>query len=178
MAGLARSKIANLLQVGLNGASTNEKGRALEDVVCYIFEKVPGISVTKRNVRNVFDTEEVDVAFFNERRPKGFIFLPQIILVECKNWSGAVGSVEVAWFNEKLRSRGLTFGILVAANGITGDVKRKTDAHAIIAGALREQRNIIVLTSNELRDLRNSDDLIQLIKEKLCELAVEGTVFA
>ena len=45
-----------------------EMGKALEDVVRYVlFEKVPGISVTKRNVRNVFDTEEVDVAFFNER---------------------------------------------------------------------------------------------------------------
>ena len=178
MARIARNRVIKLLARGRNGATPTEKGRALEDTVCYVFGRVPGISVTKRNVHNVFHSEEIDVAFFNERHPLGFYYLPQIILVECKNWSVPLGSGEIAWFNEKLRNRGLEVGILVAANGITGNAKQRTDAHAIIAGALREQRMILVISTTELSTLQDTRDLIRLLKEKLCELAVEGTIFS
>ena len=158
------------------GSTNYEKGRALEDLFCHLFSLVPGITVTRRNTLSTFHDEEVDVAFWNERLHGGFPFLPYVLLVECKNWSKPVGSQEVAWFVTKLQTRGLTFGILVALNGITGSASARTDAHQIVAKALMEGRQLIVLERQTLESLRATDDLVLCIKEKLCDLAVSGTV--
>jgi hypothetical protein len=87
-----------------------------------------------------------------------------------------VGSEEVNWFDAKLRSRGLTFGILVTTLGITGQAADLTAAHAIVAAALREGRRLVVLTTDELLATASTEDLVRLIKRKLCDLAVKGTV--
>src|SRR4051812_4084580 len=121
--------MTEFVQAGLNGDTTATKGKALEDLVCYLFDLVPGISITHRNELNAFDTEEIDVAVWNDGDPSGLSFLPNIILIECKNWSARVSSAEVSWFDYKLRSRGLDFGILIAARGITGNVADLTAAH-------------------------------------------------
>lgn len=157
--------------------TTVEKGRALEELVCYLFEQVPGVSVGKRNALNTFKSEEIDVAFWNSREVDGFYFLPNIILVECKNWSEPVGSEEVNWFDSKLKRRGQPFGIFIAANGITGNARRIEAAHEIIRVALSEGRQLIVITRAEINNLRATEDLVKLIQEKLCELVVSGTLF-
>ena len=176
MAAFSAERIEAMLQEG-DGADTRaEQGRALENLICYLFENVPGITITRRNALNVFESEEIDVAFWNDLDPRGLPFLPRIILIECKNWSKAVGSEEVAWFDRKLLDRGLLFGILIAARGITGDPNGRTAAHQIVTQALREQRQLIVFTRNELEVMTDSDELIARIKEKLCELVVTGTV--
>jgi hypothetical protein len=90
-------------------------------LACYLFESIPGISVLHRNALNVFGSEEIDVAFWNEQDPEGLKWLEAFLLVECKNWSAAVGSAEVITFLAKLRNRGLDFGIMIAAKGITGN---------------------------------------------------------
>src|SRR5579864_4839579 len=90
-------------------ANTNyHKGKALEDLICFLFEAVPGI-MTRRNKKNIFETEEVDVFLWNEFFPGGLPSpaFPPHILVECKNWSEKVSSREVSWFDTKLRDRGL-----------------------------------------------------------------------
>lgn len=125
---------------------------------------------------NAFHTEKIDVALWNDGHADGFFFLPNIILVECKNWSSRVSSAELSWFDTKLRSRGLSFGVLVAANGITGDAAHITAAHSIVAAALREGRRLVVIRSDELLTLTDSPQLVRLVKEKLCDLAVKGTV--
>jgi hypothetical protein len=137
------------LAAGQAAATTREKAKALEDLICYVFECIPGISVTQRNTFDVFQAEEVDVAFWNDQHHQGMWFLPTVLLVECKNWSVPVSNDEVVFFDEKLRRRGLSFGILVAAKGITGDHARRTAAHATIARALAEQRQLIILTVDE-----------------------------
>ncbi len=118
----------------------------------------------------------IDVALWNDGRPDGLFCLPNFILVECKDWSHAVGSGEVNWFDSKLRNRGLNFGVLIATNGITGSVEDLTAAHAVVAAALREGRRLVVLRTQELVAITDSVELVRLVKEKLCELAVRGTV--
>jgi Restriction endonuclease len=135
MARISQRSIGQFLAAGQAAATTTEKGKAFEDLICYLFECIPGISVTKRNTLDVFQAEEIDVAFWNDQHHQGLRFLPNIILVECKNWSVAVSNDEVVFFDEKLRRRGLSFGILVAANGITGDPMRRTAAHETVARA-------------------------------------------
>ena len=164
------------VDAGNNGATTAHQGRAFENLICYVFEQIPGISITKRNELNAFNTEEIDVALWNDRHEDGLFFLPNIILVECKNWSKRVGSEEVNWFDSKLRNRGLNFGVLVAANGITGQARDLTAAHSIVAAALRERRRLVVIRTSEILSLVDSDQLVRLVKEKLCELAVGGAI--
>lgn len=164
------------VDAGINAATTAEQGRAFEDMLCYLFGRVPGVSITRRNVLNAFETEEIDVALWNEAYRDGLFFLPNIILVECKNWSNRISSIEVNWFAPKLRNRGLDFGILVSPRGITGDPQDVTAAHSIVAAALRERRRFVVVTTNELLGLADTDALALLLKEKLCDLAVKGTI--
>lgn len=176
MGTILRTTIEAYIDASANVATTAERGRALEDLICYVFTQVPGISVPRRNEMNAFQTEEIDVALWNDGHVEGFFFLPNIILVECKNWASKVGSAELSWFEAKLRSRGLSFGILVAPQGITGRAEDVTAAHSIVASALREGRRLVILKSDELLDLTDSLQLVRLVKEKLCDLAVKGTL--
>ena len=120
MVAISQRTVRRYFNNGAAATTTTEQGKALEDLICFVFEKLPGISVTRRNETNSFQTEEIDIAFCDEQHAKGLPFLPNVILVECKNWSKTVGSEQVNWFDTKLRNRGLSFGILVASNGITG----------------------------------------------------------
>jgi len=177
MAQFSSRHIQALLTQGLNASSTTEQGRALEQLVCYVFGKVPGIKIVRRDALNVFATEEVDVAFWNDKSRNGFYFLPNILLVECKNWSGPVGSQEVSYFGQRLQNRGRDHGILVAANGISGSAQDLKQAHYEIAMSLSRGLHILVLTGAELTALHKTNQLVDLLKGKLCELAVSGTVF-
>jgi len=175
---ISTSRVRRLLGTSDHGATTTERGRAFEDLICYLFELIPGITVTSRNRTNVFRSEEIDVAFWNEKSARGFSFLPNIILCESKDWSSPVGSVQVNWFDTKLRNRGMTLGILVALNGITGEAGDLTAAHHTISLALREQRQIVVMTRRDIESLRYGADLVRLIKQKLCDLAVNETTLS
>lgn len=177
MPDISPDEVKRHLEIGDKAKTMSEKGRALEDLVCYLFEQIPGVDHGKRNALNVFGSEEIDVAFWNKMDGSGFYFLPHIILVECKNWSRPVGSEEVDWFNSKLKRRGQTFGILVAASGVTGDSQRISAAHETIRIALSEGRRLVVVTRAEIERLRTTNELVSLIQEKLCELVVSGTLF-
>jgi len=177
MAPLSDAKVRQYLSVMQNAGSAAEKGRSLEDLLCYVFGKIPGIEITHRDQLNTFESEEIDIALWNDRSAGSLDFLPNIILIEAKNWSSAIGSSEVAWFDRKLQNRGLDFGIFVAVNGITGNATDRTAAHEIVAGSLRDHRRMVVMTGNDLFGLRQTDALVTLIKTKLCELAVTGTLF-
>ena len=161
--------------MGNNGESNAEKGTAFEDLICYVFGKVSGISITQRDVLNVFSSEEIDIALWNEQKPNGLPFLPNILLVECKNWSQPVSSGEVSWFGRKLESRGKDYGILIANMGITGNAQDLSSAHSIISSHLEKKRHIIVITREDIKSLDKTDDLILLIKEKLCLLSATGS---
>ena len=172
MTAIDQDAVQGFIDRGVNGATTAEQGRALEDLICYLFDLMPGIVITHRNVMNAFDTEEIDVALFNE----GIVSLPNVILVEAKNWSARVSSHEVSWFLTKLQNRGLEFGILITTLGITGNANELTAAYSLIAHALQNRRRLIVITTNEILSLADTDDLEKLIKTKLCDLAVRGTI--
>lgn len=107
---------------------------------------------------------------FNDKSTDGLAFLPNVILVECKNWTEPVSSAEVAWFDAKVRQRGRGFGILFAASGITGDRRDLTFAQPIIAWALADHRELVVVTVDDLAMLGSAEELIQLLKVKITQL--------
>ncbi|MBP1092156.1 restriction endonuclease [Bradyrhizobium diazoefficiens] len=176
MPAIQTATLQGYVAIGTGAGTTAVRGRALEDMICYLFGLVPGVSITHRNDMNPFNTEEIDVALWNEQDATGLHFLPNVVLIESKNWSNPVSSIEVNWFDTKLRNRGLDFGILVSPHGITGDADDLTAAHHIVATALKERRRLVVLTTGELLALADTDALGHLIKKKLCDLAVKGTI--
>ena len=173
-----QAEIQRRLQLCNSATTHHHKGKALEDLICFLFEAVPGI-MTRRNKKNIFDTEEVDVFLWNEFFPGGLPSpaFPPHILVECKNWAERVSSREISWFDTKLRDRGLFLGILIAMKGITGEPQRLTDAHFIVARALSEQRKIIIITREDIEGLASTSDLVMLLKLKLSDLFLTMTCF-
>jgi len=167
------------LQAALNRVdaveTVNEKGRALEDLICFLFPQIPGIEIAQRNALNAFLTEEVDVALWNARHNRGLYFLPHLLLLEAKNWSTPCGSQEVAYFVQRLHHRGCDHGILLAKGGITGNAQDLTQAHFEIATALGNGIRVLVLTPAEILGLTNTDELVDILKQKLCHLVVSGT---
>src|SRR5439155_19280945 len=127
-----------------------KKGKALEDLAVYLFTMIPGLTLSARDETNVFETEEIDVAFWNEQEPAGLKAFDEMILTECKNWSEPVGSLEVNWFLNRIEERGERFGILLAMNGITGKGKDLTAAHKIVANFLRKRIRMIVITKEDM----------------------------
>jgi hypothetical protein len=143
-----------------------QKGRVLEEVVCAIFELVPGVEVARRNVLNVAGTEEVDILFWNMRLPHGFYHLETPFLVECKNWSEPVPAREVVNFSHLLEMRACRDGILIAAGGITGTPGTLTEAYYEIAAALAKGRRILVIDRAGLEGFSNTDQVIEALKIK------------
>lgn len=176
MARLAVRSMANAVQRSEAAATSAAKGRALEDFICAVFDRVPGVEIIERNALNAFDTEELDVVIWNGQTRGGLHFLPNLLLVECKNWNAPVGSQEINYFAARLRQRSCDHGLLIAANGITGVANDLTAAHFQLATALASGIRILVFTMTELRALQTSDQLCVAIKRKLCQLVVTGTL--
>jgi hypothetical protein len=118
------------------------------------------------------------VAFFNNKLSKGLPFLEYLLLVECKNWSVPVGANHVREFATKLEHRACANGILVAANGITGSAQDRTAAHDAVRMTLAVRHiRLIVITRAEIEMWTDTAQIIDLLKRKLCEVTVDGSIF-
>jgi hypothetical protein len=148
------------------GLTATERGRALEDLIAGVFAAIPGVEVRARNAKSVFENEELDLVMANRGASDGLPFPGSYFSVECKNWSRPVGSTEVSWFATKLRRTSQSFGVLVAANGVTGRPADLTAAHFEAATALNEGQAVVVLTLKELRWLCSGEELANLLTEK------------
>src|SRR5205814_9513037 len=138
---------------------------------CYLLSGIPGIRITARNESNTFATEEIDVACYNGNDPAGLGALADFFLVECKGWTGAVGSEQVSWFLTKIRHRGLRFGILIAANGITGEPEQLDRAHFLVSTELASFGiRMVIVTREEIERLMSGEDFAKLIFQKVCTL--------
>ena len=175
MPGFWDTKLGERLGAARQARGSRVRGTLYEEFVCALFQSIAGITITQRNSFNVRGSQEIDVAFWNDQQPDGFWFLPNVILVECKNWMSPVTSSEVAWFDDKVRKRGLDFGLLFAARGVTGDRRSLADAHDIVARALGEGRRLLIVTSDEPMTLTDASSLVTLMKIKLTRLHASGT---
>jgi hypothetical protein len=151
------------------------KGKAFEELACYLVSGIPGISITARNETNTFGTEEIDVACKCDNDPLGLGNLADFFLVECKGWREPVTSVEVSWFLTKIRHRGVRFGILIAANGITGEAGHLERSHFLVSVELATSRiRMIIVTREEIEKLQSGEKFAELINQKVCRLHASG----
>ena len=172
-------KIANRLKQGDGAAVTEEIGAALEDVVDWTLCSLPGIRVLNRDFVNRANSAEIDLFLFNNPRLSPIEFMPQYLIVECKNWQAPVNSATVRDFIAKVRSTRLEVGILVAANGVTGDPQEQTAANDEIRAAFdRDGTKILVLTRAEIEAFRSTDDIVILFEEKFGKACLRSTTIA
>ena len=82
----------------------------------------------------------------------------------------------IAQYTTKRGGKRVIEKILIANNGITGNPADLDAAHNTIAMHLAQKRTIVVITRTEINGLRTTADVIHLIKEKMCDLAVGGRI--
>jgi hypothetical protein len=159
-----------------DGAPTPyEKGQALEDLLAYAFQKYQGVRLVDRNVHVANGSEEIDLVFWNDRLPRGLPFLSNVLMFECKNWTAAVGSDAVVYFANKIRTRHLEYGFLIAANGVTGDADDLTAAHQHLHNFLvQDNTKIIIIDRAELCGMRSTQELAALIQKKIARIILRG----
>jgi hypothetical protein len=166
---------AYLRRAGNLSHAAEYRGRLYENLLIYLLESVPGCHV-QRNTLNYYQTEEVDITVANEKVCGGLRMLPEIFLVECKNWSTAVDSTTLGYFVNVLADRGCALGVLAAANGITGHQEHRSRAHAIGAAALVRGIRIVLITADDLGKLAGPSDLVALLHQRNLALTAHGTI--
>ncbi len=169
-----RAIIVEHLRNASTAAHTDAQGHAYEKLAGYVFEQVPGCRV-ESNVINNFRTEQVDVAVGNDRLAHGLPILPSVFLVECNDWSNPVDSKTVGYCFNILAGRGVELGVLVAANGITG---QEDMLHAASLGFAAAPRGVklIVITSKDLTNLTSTEDFIELMSRRYLRAVASGTI--
>lgn len=157
---------------------TTARGLVLNEYLQDVFARIDGVKVDSVECWSDDESQEVDILLWNEKvsGSEGLSFLPSIVFVEAKNWERSVGSPEVAWFKEKVRtggdySEGGAVGILVAPNGVTGTTKDRTFATSIILKARSDNVRLLVVTPEELAV--EAAGLRELVRSRLCGLAAD-----
>jgi hypothetical protein len=160
-------KIARRLAEGDVALTTEAKGAALEDVVNWIFCSLPGLRVLRHDFTDARGSSEIDLLLMNDRRFTPVPFLSDYVLVECKNWAKRVNSATVRDFIGKLRTSHLDVGILVAANGVTGDAADRTAPNDTIRQVFdREDMKIIVIKRSDLEAFRSQEQIVVFLQQR------------
>lgn len=173
-----RTRVRQLFLQADGAPSREERGAILEAATRILFEAVPGVTCEDQDVPHAANTEEIDLLFWNDRKPRALHFIDAPFLAECKNWAAKVSGQEIVVFANSMRGRSCRDGILIAANGITGDPGQLTEAHFEISVAARSGQRILVLTRQEIESFEKSADLVTLLKTKVLDVARKGTKIA
>ena len=148
--------------------TTREKGQRLEQLAIWLLPHLPGFRVRMTDFFSADYAQEIDVLVWNEQMQGGFPSFGERIIVECKNWERPVDSSDVAWFYWKMRLGGVREGILIAANGVTGEAQRRRAAQGILTAANADDpaKKIFVVTLAEIAALTSHTDLRELLIDK------------
>lgn len=177
MARYSNIKIRKLLDESDSAPTADEKGDILEQLVKYLFDKIPGVRFYKKNVLDGVRAHELDVVFKNDNRVSDLHFLDFVIITECKNTANRLGSMGTRWFIDKLRDCGVSSGILISLSGITGVADGVSNAHSeVINAVIRDKISVLLLTREEIEPLANTDELVELLYDKILSLTIERTV--
>ncbi|GAB2640690.1 restriction endonuclease [Nocardia goodfellowii] len=161
------------LHTARTAADTDSQGKAYEELTAYLFGLVPGC-LTDRNLMSFFKTEQIDVAVANNKHNDGLYALPHVFLIECKNWSSPVDSSTLGYFINILRSRKVEVGILIAANGITGDPIALTNAHALGVSAIADGIKMLIITTEDIAKLTCVTELVEIILRRFLRAYARG----
>lgn len=156
-----------------DGAATAvEKGAILEDLIEILLSRVAGVEVIARNHTTPDGADEIDASFENRKSPSGLYLVDAAIFaVECKNVRDVLGTLHVDRFISKVRRLGIRYGVLVAANGVSGSTDDRNRSHSLIVQAKSADGIwILVLTRTELERLTSIKGLVTLLNQKVLKL--------
>lgn len=148
---------------------SDAKGALLEAMIRRLFSEVPGLALDDQDVMSAYQTEEIDLYFWNDREREGLHFLDCPLIIECKAWSRPVGGNELRYFATTLKDRGRSSGIFVALQGITGNPDRRTAAQYHLAQSMAEGQTVLVITANDIATLTDWRDLVRLLQRRLVD---------
>jgi Restriction endonuclease len=177
MARYSQNRIRTLLRESDDAPNSDVKGAKLEELVSYLFDRIPGVAFHAANTLDGVRAHELDVIFTNDQRSSDLYFLDFIIITECKNTANRIGSHDVRWFISKLQDRGVKAGVLISLSGITGEVDGVSNAHSEIINALnRDGTKVLVIKREDIEGFRTTNDLAELLKRKIMKLTIERTI--
>jgi hypothetical protein len=167
MVAIIQQNIVDQLAAG-DAGNSDAKGAALENVVEQTMCLIDGVGLIDRNVEDRPGSLEIDLVLYNHQtKGTGLPFLPPVFIVECKNWAAAVDTATLRAFTSKVHRMKLKFGLLVAANGITGNADEVTAAHAHLRDTFnRDDEIILVITRAELCAVASTEELGALLRKK------------
>ena len=154
------------------------KGDALAKLVGHIIASTPGVSEVQYSRLDAFQAQEVDITFCQQSDPNGFPphgRLETQVFAECKNLAHPMDARDVAWFFYKLYTRGSRFGMIFAAQGLTGR-DRRTGAQDVIKTALSLGVTILAFNGQEIVEWEHTDDFIAAVKRRIGELLLNRTI--
>lgn len=174
-AGHLHSGVRRAFEDGDAAATAHARGQALEGLLIYVFRKFPGVRFLDRDVRVANNSEEIDLVFWNDRIAEGLPFLPNLLLFECKNWTSPVDSASVVYFINKIRTRHLEYGFLIASNDVTGDHADLGAAHQHLHNALiGDNVKIIIINRGELCALTSTKQFTTALQQKIAQIILRG----
>jgi hypothetical protein len=153
------------------------KGQRLEALLARVLCSIRGITLEDQDVENAYDTEEIDLYFWNDRARDGLHFLDCSPIVECKAWSRPVSGRELRTFATLLRDKGRSSGIFVALEGIAGNVLQRSAGFFHLASAMAGGQTVLVVTGADLKTADSPADLVRLLRRRMLD-QVKGQVLA
>jgi Restriction endonuclease len=165
--------VRRYLHDAATGTTTDAQGKAYEALAVYLFECIPGC-LAERDIISFFGAEQIDVGVGNPRLPEGLALLPTALIVECKDWARPVDSKTVGYFINILANRSVEAGILIAANGITGDPEELSRAHALGISAVARGIKVLIMTTAEIESLTCTADLTELVNRRYLRAIMSG----
>jgi hypothetical protein len=146
-----------------NEAQTNHaKKLSYEYSGIFLMTAIDGLTVIGHDIRGA--SEEIDLWIANDSNDSFWRSIGSPFIVECKNWGEPVGVQEVRNLSSIMESKNISFAILMARNGITGD--RAHDAVASIRDDFKRSRYIVVLDQTDLEEIANGLHPTKKIRQK------------
>lgn len=152
------------------GGKPQEKGKRLETLMATIFSDVDGLSLELANSKNFYQTEEIDLLFWNDRERNGLHFLDCPLIVECKSSKDALSGRDLRYFATALGDKARSNGILVALSGVAGNEKASTAGFYHMTAALTNGVSVLLVTRADLLSLKSGADLVALLRRRLLAL--------
>lgn len=145
------------------------KGPRLEALIRAIFLAVPGLNLEEQDVESAYQTEEIDLYFWNDRERLGLHFLDCPLLVESKGWSQPVSGRELRYFATTLKDKGRSSGVFVALEGLAGNPANKSAGFFHVAAAMADGQTVLLITGDDLARLTCGADLVRLLQRRLID---------
>ena len=152
------ARIKQLLEDVRDAIGSEAKGKSLEALVEALFASIPSFTVINR-VRT--ESEEIDLWISNHSDQRPFRDESDVILAECKNWTGKCGKNEFVQLYHKMANRGkrCSIGFLISWNGFAETITTE------MLRASREPTLIVPLDGEAIRSGIESGDFLQIITD-------------